>query len=554
MLLNDLNGDGKSELTVIGRSDDGNRTLVQILPAMGGTFGSAAMIPLNQRFGDEFGLAPVDLESDGDVDLVIGFESFYALQQLVNDGDGNFTIGVINTNINAHTMLPTDIDRDGKSDLLAMPITRAPSTKLYLVRDNDLSGQGFEGPYGGWVFGQDVAIDRADLNNDGIDDLIGSAEGDVIVRWGGPRNDFSIDVLFEGEDLIRPVAADVTGDGLVDIYASSPTQPKLLIQRKDGSFLAVDQALPPSDDGAFGDFNGDGALDVVSKRSLAPGTDSVHILTNAGGGELVATLALLTRRVEDIAAGDFNGDGFADIAIGGEESIPGDDWDDWPYHVFGYMLNDGSGGFLPDQWIRGGESGHAIALADYDNDGVLDAVVSYEGFRYNAHVRIYDNDGTGDFDQLVPAGENCCLFGEGAAFADIDADGTPDLISGSDGGLWIYHAVVPGEYESWQVFGQYSSGLRTPLVGDYDGDGRLDIAVILADSGVDGAFYVLFGDCAPICRGDVDLDRNVDVFDLFELLSDWGPCPNGDSDLDHDSMVGNEDLMNLLASWGQCPV
>jgi hypothetical protein len=62
------------------------------------------------------------------------------------------------------------------------------------------------------------------------------------------------------------------------------------------------------------------------------------------------------------------------------------------------------------------------------------------------------------------------------------------------------------------------------------------------------------------CAGDLDGSGSVDIFDLLELLSAWGPCPTGgrpappcDADLDASGEVDIFDLLELLSAWGDCP-
>jgi len=59
----------------------------------------------------------------------------------------------------------------------------------------------------------------------------------------------------------------------------------------------------------------------------------------------------------------------------------------------------------------------------------------------------------------------------------------------------------------------------------------------------------------PPCTADVDGDSDVGFSDLLEIITGWGPCPEGvacPADLDGDGMVGFGDLLDVLTGWGPC--
>lgn len=57
----------------------------------------------------------------------------------------------------------------------------------------------------------------------------------------------------------------------------------------------------------------------------------------------------------------------------------------------------------------------------------------------------------------------------------------------------------------------------------------------------------------PECPADLTGTGEVDIDDLFTLLSAWGPCPDCPEDLNGDDVVDTEDLFELLSVWGSCP-
>ncbi len=56
---------------------------------------------------------------------------------------------------------------------------------------------------------------------------------------------------------------------------------------------------------------------------------------------------------------------------------------------------------------------------------------------------------------------------------------------------------------------------------------------------------------ADPCDTDVNGDGIVDVLDLLDVLTDWGPCPGCDTDVNGDDVVDVLDLLEILTDWGQ---
>ncbi len=54
------------------------------------------------------------------------------------------------------------------------------------------------------------------------------------------------------------------------------------------------------------------------------------------------------------------------------------------------------------------------------------------------------------------------------------------------------------------------------------------------------------------CDSDIDDTGTVDVLDLIDLLSQWGPCPDCTADIDGSGEVDVLDLLTLLSDWGPC--
>jgi hypothetical protein len=243
------------------------------------------------------------------------------------------------------------------------------------------------------------AIELADWNRDGRLDVVAIGEGPVLMAGarraevgGGSRG---ITIYLNGGDGTWSkrtqvgsgsfgntlAVADVNGDGLLDVVASSERRGFrgiLNLGRADGSWQETEIAeLRP--DGlmeavATADFDRDGKLDIaVGYVNAELGIDrrGIDVLLNRGATwQRVTLLAEESRdRVNALATGDLNGDGNADL-LGVDDS--GD------VHVF---TGDGRGGFarqgLAQPALSEKCAGYGLATAKITGRSADDIVASF---------------------------------------------------------------------------------------------------------------------------------------------------------------------------------
>ena len=234
------------------------------------------------------------------------------------------------------------------------------------------------------------------------------------------------------------------------------------------------------------DLNRDGRPDLIVTNE----SGSVSIFLNGGEGRFHPALGspfAAGPHPNDVAIADFNGDGRPDLAFANHEA-----------HALTVLLGDGTGRFTPAPGVpvRSVPHPHGIAAADLDRDGHVDLMIDSWG---RNQLELLRGDGHGRFAEwmMIPVGQHPY---QRPRIADVNSDGWPDLLSsnldsndlsvmlgGSRG-----FAPAPG---SPFPAGDAPFGLAT---GDFDGDGRLDVAVIdapssAAESGRDG-LTLLLGD------------------------------------------------------------
>jgi hypothetical protein len=180
-------------------------------------------------------------------------------------------------------------------------------------------------------FSGGVFVAAGDVNNDGIADIVVSAD-----EGGGPHvkvfdgrtlevrtSFFPYDPGFAGG--VRVAAGDVNGDGVPDIVTGPGAGAAAHVKVFDGSsgqlirsFVAFDQGFTGGVFVAAGDINGDDRADIVVGAG-AGGGPHVRVFDAVGGDGVLASFnafdAAFTGGVR-VAAGDVNGDGIADIITG----------------------------------------------------------------------------------------------------------------------------------------------------------------------------------------------------------------------------------------------
>jgi M6 family metalloprotease-like protein len=222
----------------------------------------------------------------------------------------------------------------------------------------------------------------------------------------------------------------------------------------------------------WGDFNNDGFLDF-----LAAGNQLTKLYKNLGNGNFVDTgVTLPSLRNASAAWGDLTNNGFLDfVIIGRDNSLTA--------HSLIY-LNNGDETFTElDAGLTGVMNG-AIAIADYNNNGWLDLLIS--GDTGNEYITtLYENNNGESFISAADLNLPGLALGD-AAWADFNNNGLLDLLlSGtSDQGAYTdlflndgYGSLLPANSGIVGVSGS------TLDVGDYNNNGFKDIIIAGNSSG-----------------------------------------------------------------------
>ena len=237
--------------------------------------------------------------------------------------------------------------------------------------------------------------------------------------------------------------------------------------------VPLEQVAETTANVSLGDLNGDGKLDIVlAKGRHWPLPDVVFFGDGKGGFTRGPALPNQPDRSYSAPLADLNGDGALDMVISNDSPDP---------KVV--LLNDGKGSFrLAGTFGEAQWPTRNVVLADFNGDGAPDiAVANRPGPGY-----VCFNDGKAHFRcrELGPETSATMLAG------DMDGNGSQDVVVAcrDDCQSVVYLNDGRGNFPVKRPFGPASASTRALALGDFDGDGRMDIAACHEGEGL----YVYF--------------------------------------------------------------
>ena len=189
-----------------------------------------------------------------------------------------------------------------------------------------------------------------------------------------------------------------------------------------------------------------------------------------------------------VAVGDFNRDGVPDVAVANYGS-----------NTVSVLLGNGDGTFQPALTLAADANPEFVAVSDFNRDGVPDLVVACSG---SNSVSVFLGNGDGTFQ---PARNFAANGGQSVAVGDFNGDGVQDLavadynlnnVPGSDT-VSVLLGNGGGTFQPARTFATAGMNPVTVAVGDFNGDGRPDLAVTnsanTSSGAVPGNVSVLLG-------------------------------------------------------------
>lgn len=275
-----------------------------------------------------------------------------------------------------------------------------------------------------------------------------------------------------------------------------------------------------------GDFNNDGKLDLI----VASGPN-VYVLAGNGDGTFApayGSAGPANSVITGIHVADINGDGKQDIVINGKRGTTG---------LVATMLGNGDRSFqAPVETDFTGAASASVVVGDFNHDGVLDVALITAN-----SVQVMLGNSNGTFGTPIASPFSTYAGRDGIAAADFNGDGILDIVItaydpfSSSGFNFVGVLLGKGDgtfQDISQVAGSSANfvGSITAAIGDFNGDGKLDIATAIQTAGstIQGLLYLSIGNgdgtftvgtsvpnvasvTTPLLVGDFNADGTLDL-------------------------------------------
>ncbi len=369
------------------------------------------------------------------------------------------------------------------------------------------------------------SVHAVDVDGDGRVDVLSASQGDDKIAWyrnggGSPPvwTPYTISMTADGAWSVY--AADVDGDGRVDVLSASNIDDKIAWYRNGGGSpptwteIVISVAANGASSVYATDVDGDGRVDVLSASQY---DRKIAWYKNGGGSPPTWTeyaISVAANGATSVYAADVDGDGWVDVLSA--SSI--DDKIAW------YR----NGGGSPPSWTEyaistAADGARSVFATDVDGDGRVDVLSASS---VDDKIAWYKNGGGSPLSWTMYAISLTANGAYSVYAADVDGDGRVDVLSASQADKKVaWYRSGGGSPPSWTAYNisAAADGAASVFATDVDGDGWVDV---LSASQYDDTVAVYFSSglcgvgtngtaglpsCAPCAAGRYAQSRGMAV-------------------------------------------